>query len=126
MKKLTALLIATAMVFPAAAANAKSAEHSRTQVTHMVTKDTRGHSHAKTAKTKKTSKTVMVASPRFSKGQRFDRKRAVSYQVVDYRVNRTKLRAAPRGYSWVRSGRDVYLVRNSNGIVASVVTGIFR
>lgn len=125
MKKLTALLLATAMVFPAAA-NAKPADNNRTQITHKVSKDTRDRSNAKVVKTVTVTKKNKVAAPRFATGQRFDRKRAVSYQVVDHRVNRARLRAAPRGYNWIRSGRDVYLVRTSNGLIASVVSGIFR
>jgi len=57
-------------------------------------------------------------------GQRFDRRYANNYRVVnDYRTYR--LAAPPRGHHWVRSGRDAVLVRD-NGTVVRVIQRSFR
>lgn len=61
----------------------------------------------------------------WKKGERFDRRKATHYQVIDYRKYRA-LKAPPRGYHYVRAGNDVLLVGTSSGIVASVRTGLFR
>lgn len=62
---------------------------------------------------------------RWAKGQRFDRRYATSYRVIDnYRGYR--LRTPPRGYHWVRSGNDAVLVAITSGIIASVITGAIR
>jgi Ni/Co efflux regulator RcnB len=62
----------------------------------------------------------------FRKGQRFDRRYARNYQVVDYHRYGKRLKAPPRGYHYVRSGNDVLLVGVTSGIVAAVVSGVFR
>ena len=59
------------------------------------------------------------------KGQRFDRRYARNYQVIDYRRYRG-LRAPPRGYRYVRSGNDAVLVGITSGIIASVIAGAIR
>jgi len=62
---------------------------------------------------------------RWAKGQRFDRRYASNYRVIDnYRGYR--LRTPPRGYHWVRSGNDALLVAVTSGIIASVITGAIR
>lgn len=61
----------------------------------------------------------------FRKGQKFDRRYARNYQVVDYHRYK-RLKAPPRGYHYVRSGSDVLLVGVTSGIVAAVVSGMFR
>jgi len=43
---------------------------------------------------------------------------------VDYRPY--GLSAPPYGYHWVRVGSDVYLVRNSTGLISEVVYSLFR
>jgi Ni/Co efflux regulator RcnB len=43
---------------------------------------------------------------------------------VDYRPY--GLSAPPYGYHWVRVGNDVYLVRNSTGLISEVVYSLFR
>ncbi|WP_404334899.1 RcnB family protein [Sphingomonas sp. MMS12-HWE2-04] len=62
---------------------------------------------------------------RWRKGERFDRKRADHYAVVDYRKYRG-LRTPPRGYHWVRSGNDAVLVAISSGVIASVIANAIR
>lgn len=61
----------------------------------------------------------------FRKGERFDRRRAPNYAVVDYHRYR-RLSPPPRGYHWVRSGNDAVLVAITTGIVASVIVGAMR
>ncbi|MBO0749133.1 MAG: RcnB family protein [Porphyrobacter sp.] len=63
---------------------------------------------------------------RFKKGERFDRKRAQYYRVINYKSYRSRLRPPPRGFHWVRSGNDALLVAITSGIVASVVSNLFR
>jgi len=102
MKTCTAILLSAAMIAPTVAA------------TPAMAKDHRGHVVTK----KVTYKT-------FRKGQRFDRRYARNYQVVDYRRYK-RLKAPPRGYHYVRSGNDILLVGITSGIVASVLTGLIR
>lgn len=60
-------------------------------------------------------------------GQRFDRRYAPNYRVIDYRQYRGRgLYAPPRGYRWVRSGNDAVLVADRGGTVRTVVTRIYR
>lgn len=133
MNKLTALLLASALAFPAAA-SARSADQDRPSVTRTTVVTTNGQHNAPRATPVGVVKRTTVATQhhntrsttRFAKGQKFDRNRAVSYQVVDYRTNRAKLHRPPSGYNWVRSGRDVYLIKRSNGLIAHVALGIFR
>ena len=62
---------------------------------------------------------------RWAKGQRFDRRYATNYRVInnyrDYRLN-----APPRGYQWVRSGNDAVLVALSSGIIGAVIGSAIR
>ena len=61
------------------------------------------------------------------KGQRFDRRYAANYRVVDYRQYRGRhLYAPPRGHQWVRSGNDAVLVAIGSGIVAAVLANALR
>lgn len=99
MKKVIAALMATALVLPATAALAAPTMH------HTVV-------HKK------------VTVHRFAKGQRFDRNRADHYARLDYRHYK-RLKAPPRGYVWVRSGRDAVLVRSSNNVIAQVISNLF-
>ena len=59
-------------------------------------------------------------------GQRFDRRYAPNYRVIDYRQYRgQKLYAPRRGQQWVRSGRDAVLIAG-NGNVLRVIPRAFR
>ena len=70
-------------------------------------------------------KTVVRNDRHWAKGQRFDRRYATNYRVVDnYRGYR--LSAPPRGYHWVRSGNDAVLVAITSGIIGAVVAGAIR
>ena len=61
---------------------------------------------------------------RWAKGQRFDRRYATNYRVVDWRRYRgRRLYAPPRGYHWVRSGNDAVLVAITSGLIGAVIGG---
>lgn len=61
---------------------------------------------------------------RWVRGQRFDRRYAPRYAVVDWRRYRARrLYAPPRGYHWVRSGNDAVLVGITTGLIAATIAG---
>ena len=106
MKKITAILLSAALVSPALTAAPAMA------------KDKHAWDRGKPAASKNAWKS-------FRKGDRFDRRYARNYRQIDYRSYK-RLKAPPRGYQYVRSGNDVLLVGITSGIVASVLTGMFR
>lgn len=62
---------------------------------------------------------------RWVKGQRFDRRYATNYRVINnYRDYR--LAAPPRGYQYVRSGNDAVLVAIASGIIGAVIGSVIR
>ncbi|MBV8685902.1 MAG: RcnB family protein [Alphaproteobacteria bacterium] len=65
-----------------------------------------------------------VQARKWARGQRFDRRYAQNYRVIQnpraYRLN-----AAPRGYRWVQSGNDAVLVAIASGIIGSVLANRF-
>jgi Ni/Co efflux regulator RcnB len=70
---------------------------------------------------------VRVNNRAWRKGQRFDRRYATNYRVVDYRQYRQRrLYAPPRGYHWVRSGNDAVLVGVTSGLIGAVLAGALR
>lgn len=62
---------------------------------------------------------------RWRRGERFDRRYARNYEVIDYRRHRG-LRPPPRGYRYVRSGNDAVMVGIATGIVAAVIANAVR
>ncbi|MGB5723251.1 MAG: RcnB family protein [Parasphingorhabdus sp.] len=68
----------------------------------------------------RTSVAVKQNHRNWSKGQRFDRRYATNYRVInnprDYRLS-----SAPRGYQWVRSGNDAVLIGITSGIIGAVI-----
>lgn len=65
------------------------------------------------------------ANHRWAKGQRFDRRQAANYRVINnYRGYR--LNAPPRGYQWVQSGNDAVLIAITSGIIGAVIGGAIR
>ncbi|OWK34067.1 RcnB family protein [Sphingomonas dokdonensis] len=73
-------------------------------------------------------KTTVRRAPTYRtwrQGQRFDRRYAQNYRVVDYRqYRRAKLYAPGRGQQWVRSGRDAVLI-SGNGNILRVISRVF-
>jgi len=105
MKKLTAILLSAALVSPAlTAAPAFAADRHADNHGQQVSK---------------------VAHKTFKKGEKFDRRQASNYQIINYR-NYRNLKAPPKGYHYVRSGNDILLVGLTSGIVASVLTGMIN
>lgn len=69
-------------------------------------------------------------APRFQarkwqRGQRFDQRYAPNYRQVDYRQHRG-LKAPPRGYRYVQSGKDAVLVSVTTGIIAAILVNALR
>lgn len=64
---------------------------------------------------------------KWAKGQRFDRRYAQNYRVVDYRQYRQRgLYAPPRGYQWAQSGNDAVLIAVASGLIGAVLGGALR
>jgi Ni/Co efflux regulator RcnB len=63
-------------------------------------------------------------APRFRVGQRFDRRYATNYRMIQnphyYRLN-----DAPRGYRWVQSGNDAVLVAVASGLIGAILANAF-
>lgn len=64
---------------------------------------------------------------KWQRGQRFDRRYATNYRVVDYRQYRGRgLYAPPRGYQWARSGNDAVLIAVASGVIGAVLGNALR
>jgi len=61
---------------------------------------------------------------RWQRGQRFDRRYASNYMVIS-NPSYYRLRPAPYGYHWVRSGNDAVLVALASGIIGALVANAF-
>ncbi|KEQ52701.1 RcnB family protein [Sphingobium chlorophenolicum] len=116
MKKFLMALAATTMVAsPMIATQAQAAPHRE---------DSRIVKYGPHGRTVVKHRTVIRKDDhrRWAKGQRFDRRYANHYRVIDnYRGYR--LNAPPRGYHWVRSGNDALLIAITSGIIGAVVAG---
>jgi Ni/Co efflux regulator RcnB len=112
----TGALVAATLATPMLSAEANAATR---RVVHQTTYEgPRGHDYRKT--------TVVRTDHRgWAKGQRFDRRYATHYRVInDPRAYR--LYNAPRGYHWVRSGNDAVLVAITSGIIGAVIGNAIR
>lgn len=143
MKKfLMALAVATMAVSPiitaqAEAAPRSNAEQSRYQTvkksTQRVAKKSVANTQAKRVVTKTAS--VQKATParygttrhavrqnqrNWAKGQKFDRRYATNYRVIN-NPRAYRLSNAPRGYQWVRSGNDAVMIAVTSGIIGAVI-----
>lgn len=114
MKNPVALVLAAALLMPAAPAMAQPGRHDGPG-------DHRGPDHRGPAY-RGPDHHIPPRFVQFRKGERFDRRRAPNYAVIDYHRYR-RLGPPPRGYRWVRSGNDAVLVAITTGIVASVIVG---
>src|SRR3546814_10100466 len=95
-KKILMGLAATAMTASPMVASQAQAAHQR-EVRQVVKHGPHGRTVTRTTVVRKDN------HRRWAKGQRFDRRHATNYRVIDnYRGYR--LNAPPRGYRWVRSG----------------------
>lgn len=123
-KKILIALTATTMIAgPIATTQAQAAAHGRehrTETTRTVVK------HKPFGRTIVKQKTVRKADHRrWAKGQRFDRRHAANYRVVNNYRN-YRLSAPPRGYQWVRSGNDAVLIALTSGVIGAVIGSTFR
>ncbi|OWK32670.1 RcnB family protein [Sphingomonas mucosissima] len=109
-----ASLIATPMI-------ATSAQAQRRDVTTTTTVKQRPNGTV----VRKTTVSRQPAYRNWRQGQRFDRRYAANYRVVDYRqYRRANLYAPGRGQQWVRSGRDAVLIAG-NGTILRVIRRAF-
>lgn len=117
-KKILMGLAATAMTTSPMVASQAQAAHQR-EVRQVVKHGPHGRTVTRTTVVRKDD------HRRWAKGQRFDRRYATNYRVIDnYRGYR--LNAPPRGYRWVRSGNDAVLIAITSGIIGAVVAGALR
>ncbi|MBJ7442963.1 MAG: RcnB family protein [Sphingobium sp.] len=66
-----------------------------------------------------------TSNHRWAKGQRFDRRQASNYRVINnYRGYR--LNAPPRGYQWVQSGNDAVMIAITSGLIGAVIGNAIR
>jgi Ni/Co efflux regulator RcnB len=76
-------------------------------------------------KTTVTRQTVNRNNRAWRKGQRFDRRYATNYRVIDYRQYRQRRLYAPgRGQQWVRSGNDAILIGGNNQILSIIANAL--
>lgn len=67
-----------------------------------------------------------ISQRHWAKGQRFDRRYASNYQVIN-NPRAYRLSNAPRGHQWVRSGNDAVLIAVTSGIIGAVIgNAIYR
>jgi Ni/Co efflux regulator RcnB len=141
MKKfLMALAVTTMAVSPVITAQAQAAPHQTSKkVTQKTVQKTTSNKQGKRVVTKtvtrqkaaparynRTSVAVKQNHRNWSKGQKFDRRYATNYRVID-NPRAYRLSSAPRGYQWVRSGNDAVLIGLTSGIVGAVIgNAIFR
>jgi|TARA_R110001606_G_scaffold73379_7_gene169216 Ni/Co efflux regulator RcnB len=137
MKKfLMALAVTTMAVSPVVTAQAEAAPHQSSKkktTTQKTTQKTTSNKQGKRTVTKtvtrqqaaparysRTSTVVRQNHRNWSKGQRFDRRYATNYRVID-NPRAYRLSNAPRGYQWVRSGNDAVLIAVTSGIIGAVI-----
>jgi Ni/Co efflux regulator RcnB len=131
MKKfLMALAVTTMAVSPVVTAQAEAAPHqSSKKTTQKTTSNKQGkrtvtktvtRQQAAPARYSRTSTVVRQNHRNWSKGQRFDRRYATNYRVID-NPRAYRLSNAPRGYQWVRSGNDAVLIAVTSGIIGAVI-----
>ncbi|MEH6789880.1 RcnB family protein [Parasphingorhabdus sp.] len=66
-----------------------------------------------------------VQQRHWAKGQRFDRRYATNYRVIN-NPRAYRLSNAPRGHQWVRSGNDAVLIAITSGIIGAVIGNAIR
>jgi Ni/Co efflux regulator RcnB len=116
MKKATAILAALALAIPGTAL-AQGKGHGQG--------DDRGVGHGQADKPVNHGQIVREVAHRFKKGDKFDRRLARDYRVIDYQDYRA-LRRPPEGYRYVRSGEDILLISIASNLVEEVFTGLLR
>ncbi|MEJ7926526.1 RcnB family protein [Sphingobium sp. AN641] len=131
-KKILMALTTTALVAsPIVTAQAQAAPHDRQVSRTVVKQDNRGRTVVRQRTTVRNDRHYRdtgrraVSQHRWAKGQRFDRRQANNYRVINnYRGYR--LSAPPRGYQWVQSGNDAVMIALATGIIGAVIGGAIR
>jgi len=123
MKKVIVTLLAAALIVPGAAQaqTLNRSSNERTPSAHQARQNDNDRGRQQTAPPRQQPQKQVH---RFSRGERFDRSRAINYRRIDYRQNR-KLSAPARNQVWVQSGSDALLVLLSNNIIQRVVVNAF-
>ena len=117
-RKLIQATVATALIATPMVASVAEAQAQRTTTIH----EKRNGTVVKKTTVKRAP--ARVTYRKWAKGQRFDRRYAPNYAVLDYRKYRARrLYAPPRGYHWVRSGNDAVLVGVTTGLIAATIAG---
>lgn len=140
MKKfLMALAVTTMAVSPMVTAQAAAAVHKTDHRSNYKTvKKTVANKQGKRVTTRTVTvqkrAPVRYAQPRYvakqnyrhwAKGQRFDRRYATNYRVIN-NPRAYRLSNAPRGYQWVRSGNDAVLIAITSGLIGAVIGNAIR
>ena len=144
MKKfLMALAVTTMAVSPMVTAQASAASHRTVEksVKHhngkRVVKKTVTKRNGQRVVTKTTTRNNVqrnryngqrysaVKQRHWAKGQRFDRRYASNYRVIN-NPRAYRLSHAPRGYQWVRSGNDALLIAVGSGLIGAVIGNAIR
>jgi Ni/Co efflux regulator RcnB len=128
MKKLILLAAATMIAVPANAAAGGRHEHDRAYVQkvqkqRVIQRTNRHVIQSRTAYRQPVRvqqvRVQMNRDHQWSRGQRFDRRYAANYRVIDnYRAYH--LNAPPYGYHYVQSNNDIVLVAIASGIIGAV------
>lgn len=114
MKKIILAVVAASTLF-AVPASADVGRSNRAE--YVQRNDNRNHNRIE-------RRAVKVQAHRWQRGQRFDRRYASNYQVINnYRAYR--LNAPPRGYRYVRSNNDIVMVAIASGIIGAVFGNAF-
>ena len=126
MNKLMMALAATTMAAaPLATASAEAAPRHNVQKTVKIKKAKNGKRTVVTKRTVIQPRRAQLQNRRWARGQRFDRRYAANYRVINnpraYGVG-----YAPRGYRWAQSGRDLVLFRINTGLISNVYYGRIR
>ncbi|RJG56546.1 hypothetical protein D0Z70_04095 [Sphingobium terrigena] len=124
----TTTLVASPIISSQAQAQGYGQQHRQEQTRTVVKQKPNGRTVVKqrTVVRKDVRNNRYAASNhRWAKGQRFDRRQASNYRVINnYRGYR--LNAPPRGYQWVQSGNDAVLIAITSGIIGAVIGGALR
>ncbi|MEQ6333214.1 RcnB family protein [Sphingobium sp. MK2] len=127
----TTTLVASPIISAQAQAQSYGPQHRQQQTRTVVKQQPNGRTVVKQKTTVRNNGNVYrpnrnaVVNHRWAKGQRFDRRQATNYRVINnYRGYR--LNAPPRGYQWVQSGNDAVLIALTSGIIGAVIGGAIR
>ncbi|MCT2398839.1 RcnB family protein [Novosphingobium mangrovi (ex Huang et al. 2023)] len=123
MRLFSAALIAASLAVSGMAAPAMAQQQKPPQQQSHNQNQNKGPSKSGQGTAKKVEKKKVYKT--FRKGEKFDRRYARNYQIVDYRKYK-RLPAPRKGYRYVRAGSDVLLIGTSTFKVYAVYSGLIR